>query len=145
MKKSFVYVFSMIFSLTALSLEAAERGRAGQKQYSGKSPVVVVFGGEERRIINEYYRGYTRNLPPGLAKRGGNLPPGLQKQLRRDGHLPPGLEKRIEPFPIDLERRLPRLPPIYRRGIIDDRAVIYDPMTNAIMDVIQIVTSAFNR
>lgn len=46
-----------------------------------------------RGNANQYAWG-SRNLPPGLAKRGGNLPPGLQRQLDRRGHLPPGLEKR---------------------------------------------------
>ena len=54
------------------------------------------FLAEERRIIEEYYhKGSVRKqkgLPPGLAKRGGNLPPGLQKQLDRNGKLPPGLQ-----------------------------------------------------
>jgi hypothetical protein len=47
---------------------------------------------EERRIIENYYRssGPSRGLPPGLAKRGGNLPPGLQKHLDKNGKLPPG-------------------------------------------------------
>ena len=51
---------------------------------------------EERRIIEEYYhkskKAKQKGLPPGLAKRGGNLPPGLQKKLDRDGKLPPGLQ-----------------------------------------------------
>ncbi|MGH8246109.1 MAG: hypothetical protein ACREUU_06730 [Gammaproteobacteria bacterium] len=38
--------------------------------------------------------GRTDGLPPGLAKRGGNLPPGLQRHIDRTGQLPPGLEKR---------------------------------------------------
>ena len=72
------------------------------------------FSAEERRIIEEYYhqggKSKKKGLPPGLAKRGGNLPPGLQKKLDRDGRLPPGLQKRLEPLPVDLDRRLPRLP-----------------------------------
>ena len=46
---------------------------------------------EERRIIENYYRsgGPSKGLPPGLAKRGGNLPPGLQKHLDKNGTLPP--------------------------------------------------------
>jgi hypothetical protein len=40
----------------------------------------------------------SKDLPPGLEryeeKHGGQLPPGLQKQLDEKGHLPPGLEKR---------------------------------------------------
>ena len=63
---------------------------------------------EERRIIENYYRsgGPSKGLPPGLAKRGGKLPPGLQKHLEKNGTLPPGLQKRLEPLPQDLEARL---------------------------------------
>jgi hypothetical protein len=75
--------------------------------------VRVVFSMHDRDIIRDYYRDQNSNLPPGLAKRNGNLPPGLQKHLERDGTLPPGLQKRVQPFPVDLERRLPRLPEGY--------------------------------
>src|SRR5215475_14835072 len=53
---------------------------------------------EERRIIESYYRsgGPSKGLPPGLAKRGGKLPPGLQKHLEKNGTLPPGLQKRLQ-------------------------------------------------
>ena len=58
---------------------------------------------DERRMIDEYYRRgekrKSKGLPPGLAKRGGNLPPGLQKHLQKNGQLPPGLQKRLEPLP----------------------------------------------
>ena len=77
----------------------------------------------------------TSSLPPGLAKRGGNLPPGLEKQLRRNGRLPPGLEKQLYPFPPELERRLPALPPDYGRAFIGGRAVIYNRSTSLILDV----------
>jgi hypothetical protein len=110
--------------------------QAAQKPHKSKNNAVI-FQPDDRRVITEYFRN-TSNLPPGLAKRGGNLPPGLQKQLRRNGQLPPGLEKRFTAFPGDLDRRLPRLPGTYRRGIIDDRAVIYDPATNTILDMINI-------
>jgi hypothetical protein len=43
-----------------------------------------------------YYGG--QGLPPGLAKRGGQLPPGLQKHLWKHGSLPPGLQKKIGPM-----------------------------------------------
>jgi hypothetical protein len=96
----------------------------------------ILFHPDDQRVIREYY-GNTNNLPPGLAKRGGNLPPGLQKQLQRNGHLPPGLEKRFTPFPGDLDRRLPRLPTIYRRGTIGNRAVIVDGQ-NFIVDMMDL-------
>ena len=74
-------------------------------------------------------------MPPGLAKRGGNLPPGLEKQLQRNGRLPPGLEKRISPFPADLERRLSPLPSGYSRIFIAGRAAIYNRSTQIIADI----------
>lgn len=109
------------------------------KQTKHKERQAIIFAPEERRIITDYFRLNTSNLPPGLAKRNGKLPPGLQKQLRRNGQLPPGLQKRVEPFPSDLEQRLPRLP-VYRRGVVENRAILYDPNTMAILDMIEIFT-----
>jgi hypothetical protein len=101
----------------------------------------VIFHPRERQVITDYFRNNS-NLPPGLAKRGNNLPPGLQKHLRRNGQLPPGLQKRLTGFPDDLERRLPTLPGIYRRGTIGNNAVIYDPTTMMILDMVEIFTGA---
>lgn len=96
---------------------------------------------EERRIIQEYYykgkKGKQKGLPPGLAKRGGNLPPGLQKQLDRNGKLPPGLQKRLEPLPVDLDRRLPRLPEYWERVILERDIILIDRRTNRILDIIE--------
>ncbi len=95
----------------------------------------IVFSERDRSIIRDYFGGRYSNLPPGLAKRGGNLPPGLEKQLRRNGKLPPGLQKRVEPFPQDLEIRLPRLPDRIGRIILGRRAMIVDEQQN-ILDII---------
>jgi hypothetical protein len=94
---------------------------------------------EERRIIYEYYHKgtATRGLPPGLAKRGGKLPPGLQKQLDKNGKLPPGLQKRLEPLPVDLDRRLPRLPEFWERVILERDVILIDTRTNRILDIIE--------
>ncbi len=96
----------------------------------------IVFSSRDRDIIRDYYHNRYSNLPPGLAKRNGNLPPGLEKHLERDGTLPPGLQKRLTPFPDDLERRLPRLPSIYRRGTIGVDVVILDRRTQRIVDIV---------
>jgi hypothetical protein len=99
------------------------------------------FLAEERRIIEQYYRrgnkGKRKGLPPGLAKRGGNLPPGLQKQLEKNGRLPPGLEKRLEPLPVDLDRQLPRLPDYWERVIVERDVILIDRRTNRILDIIE--------
>ena len=106
---------------------------------NGKRP--AYFLDEERRIIEQYYRNGRKfkhkGLPPGLAKRGGNLPPGLQKQLERNGRLPPGLQKRLEPLPVDLDRRLPALPEYWERVIIDRDVILLDRRTNRILDIIE--------
>lgn len=97
---------------------------------------VTVFGTRDRDLISGYFRDNYANLPPGLAKRGGNLPPGLERQLRRNGTLPPGLQKRMQPFPPELESQLPPLPPYYSRGVIGASVVIYNNRTRLIVDVI---------
>jgi hypothetical protein len=94
---------------------------------------------EERRIIEHYYRsgGPSKGLPPGLAKRGGKLPPGLQKHLEKNGRLPPGLQKRLEPLPQDLEARLPRLPDYWERVILDRDVILVDQRSNRILDILE--------
>jgi hypothetical protein len=95
------------------------------------------FDSHDREVITTYYFGRTSNLPPGLAKRGGNLPPGLEKHLERDGTLPPGLQKRVQPVPVELERRLPPLETGYSRGVIGAHIVIYNRSTNVIVDIVK--------
>lgn len=94
---------------------------------------------EERRIIENYFRssGPSKGLPPGLAKRGGKLPPGLQKHLDKNGTLPPGLQKRLEPLPQDLTLRLPGLPDYWERVIHERDVILVDRRTNRILDIIE--------
>jgi hypothetical protein len=92
-----------------------------------------VFHERDRRTIRDFYRDSYSNLPPGLAKRGGHLPPGLEKHLQRNGQLPPGLQKRIEPFPHELETQLPPIPERIRRVILGRRALMLDE-DNTILD-----------
>jgi hypothetical protein len=112
---------------------AADAGDKGQKRAKHQRAVTarndrldihVSFSTREVRLIREYY-----------APRYRKLPPGLQKKLARTGTLPPGWQKKMEPFPLALERDLVVLPQGYRRGVIDGHAVIYQPRTQAIIDV----------
>jgi len=103
----------------------------------GSVSVQMVFGERDRQVIRDYCSQPSSNLPPGLAKRGGKLPPGLEKQLRRNGQLPPGLQKKVQPFPVELERRLPPLPTNYARVCIGGRGLIVDAQFN-IVDIIDI-------
>jgi hypothetical protein len=96
-----------------------------------------VFLPEERRIIIDFFHGPPKGLPPGLAKRGGSLPPGLQKHIQRKGTLPPGLQKRMEPFPRELDARLPPVPSVWRRVIVGRDVILLDRRTNRILDIIE--------
>lgn len=96
----------------------------------------IIFSVQDRDLIREYYRNRYANLPPGLAKRGGDLPPGLRKHLERDGTLPPGLQKRVEPFPVELERRLAPIPSTYSRVTLGMDILILDRRTQRIMDIV---------
>jgi hypothetical protein len=93
----------------------------------------AVFVPADHTVIVAYYQSSPHGLPPGLAKRG-SLPPGLQKQLWERGTLPLGLAKKIAPFPVALERQLGPCPRGYRRGLLDGRAILYDPGAAAIVD-----------
>src|SRR5690348_187782 len=97
----------------------------------------LYFSDRDEDVIRGYFRSDRgRHLPPGLAKRNGDLPPGLEKQLRRDGTLPPGLQRRVDPFPYDLDRRLEPLPRGYSRVTLSGRAMILRDADSAIIDMI---------
>jgi hypothetical protein len=97
-----------------------------RRDYPGEYSRQPYFSDGDQRLVRRYYTSNTANLPPGLAKRGGDLPPGLERQLERNGTLPPGLQKRVEPFPEDLNRQLPRLPTGFSRVFIGTHAIIID-------------------
>ncbi len=116
----------------------SSQGASGRSS-DGIAVDVDIFSTGDRELIRGHYRGPSAGLPPGLAKRGGSLPPGLEKQLQRNGRLPPGLEKRIQAFPADIERRLPRLKKGLRRGFIEGRAVIFNESTRLIVDAFTVL------
>ena len=84
----------------------------------------LIFSDLDKWLIHSYFRSNYGNLPPALAKRGGDLPSGLEKHLHRDETLPPGLQKRIEPLPAELDRQLPRLPRGYSRVFLSGRVLV---------------------
>jgi len=95
------------------------------------------FRSQDREIVTAYYSRHGSELPPGLAKRNGNLPPGLEKQLERNGTLPPGLQKKSQPCPVEITRQLAPLPPEYQRSVIGAHIVVFNRNTNIIVDVMK--------
>ena len=109
--------------------------RYGDVQVHGRDyDVRVVFSDHDRALIRDYYRGYYRGLPPGLAKKG-KVPPGHAMKLYRNQPVPPGLEWRH--LPDDLERRLSRLPEGYARVTVGADVGIMNVRTRVIMDLIE--------
>jgi hypothetical protein len=149
--KALSHALLVISALVLLSYPLSAQGNGNGKGHNkhaqeqddnsvpdgGRGGLRVVFSTHDREVIRGYYHDRYSNLPPGLAKRGGNLPPGLQKHLERDGTLPPGLQKRVEPFPEDLEVRLPRLPDSYRRVVLGVDIIILDRRTQRIVDIVR--------
>lgn len=115
--------------------ETGKDPQPGNKKGVSAHVGVDIFVGDDRELIRRHYLTSQGKMPPGLAKRSGDLPPGLEKQLRRNGHLPPGLEKKLYPFPVELEQRLPPLREGLVRGMIGVHAVIMDKRTSVIVDV----------
>ena len=108
----------------ALVESSIRRGRGDARREEQDAYDALIFSERDQRLIRSYFSSqHGRGLPPGLAKRKGDLPPGLEKQMQRNGVLPPGLQKRAEPFPVELSRQLPRLPAGYSRVIVEGRAM----------------------
>lgn len=124
------------------SVQSQGRGQQAKGQPAAKASHSdgISFGPVEIRIIREWFGSDSnrRGLPPGLAKKE-TLPPGLQKQLRKNGTLPPGLAKKIHPLPVDLERRLPRLPDGRDRIIISGTVILRDKNLGKILDILEAV------
>ena len=91
-----------------------------------RKDAVVVFTASDRAVVTTYYRGK-------------GLPPGIEKQLRRNGRLPPGLAKKFTPFAPEVEMRLPPCPPDVRRGTVGGVAVMYNSRTGLIIDAFAVL------
>lgn len=126
----------IVLGAAAGAVDAAQ-GR-GKAQSAGKSDravtapapggsVSIVFSPRDITLIRTHYEQRYRNLPP-----------GLQKKLARGGSLPPGWQKKMEPFPASLERELIVLGSGHKYGVYDGHAVIYHPLTHAILDIISL-------
>ena len=134
----FLYLMTVVISGGTITDAQAQgnSGNAGKGRsaalYPDRDPGVdididIVFDSGQLSLIRAWFRDSTNLsvLPPGLAKREA-LPPGLQRQLRKNGTLPPGLQAKSYPFPVALERRLPDLRLGVRRTIIGGVIVLLD-------------------
>ncbi|MBL8510688.1 MAG: hypothetical protein JNM52_03490 [Betaproteobacteria bacterium] len=151
------------FIAALLANPAAHAQTSGSVTISGKSASATLsFGEQERRTIEQYYvnertrqesrhdddeDGDKKHKKHKKNKEKG-LPPGLQKKLDRDGQLPPGLQKRLSrgdaiprevekaPLPVELERKLVKLPPDYGRAVIGVDIVLFDKKSGIVLDIV---------
>ena len=112
-----------------------QQGKEKQSQYKPAAAPRAEIGDRDRDAITRYFRTNTAGLPPGLAKRGDDLPPGLEKQLQKNGKLPPGLEKKLERVPSALERQLSPLPSGYSRRVLGPHLIVVNEKTKVLGDV----------
>ena len=136
-----VLSFALTWAPAADASSDRDQRKGDKKRQTGEHQPAIrmappVFSPDDRNVISDYYRNRSSNLPHGLEKRGGKLPPGLYRQLKRNGTLPRGLQERIDPFPQALNHQLPPLATGYTRGLIGGSAIVINRRTRAIVDVI---------
>jgi hypothetical protein len=140
-RSCFLVIVILAFSLTAAAQGRGNSGNKGAAAPAGKDSQAGredrVFTVEHERIIRAWFSdpANLRGLPPGLAKKE-QLPPGLQRQLVKNGKLPPGLDKKVQPFPPQLEARLPRLSGGWIRVVLGGNVMVIDVNTNKILDIL---------
>src|SRR6266404_785633 len=119
MRRLLAFAILLLVSIVVLPASAGAQGRGrGHGAGRGREEAPVrEFNENDRGVLRQCLSGNTAGLPPGLAKRD-RLPPGLERQVRRNGTLPPGLQKRVQPLPGTCDGRLPQLPVDWRRVIL---------------------------
>ena len=111
------------------------KGKGHEKHAGDDDQDQGYYQDRDRESARGWYDEHRNNLPPGLAKKD-RLPPGLEKQLVRRGTLPPGLQKRLQPVPVDLERRLPPPPPECAHLLLGGHIVLLNQRTNVVVDLV---------
>jgi hypothetical protein len=116
--------------------EAAEDSyRHGHHHYRGP-----YFNDQRVTMIRNYYTpAELDSLPPGLRKhieRTGHLPPGLEKKLVINEPLPPEYVPYMVPAPPPLINTMGPLPPDSQLYLYNGDAVLVNPKTQAVLDVV---------
>lgn len=114
-------------------------GRGHEKKYQQGyekpryHPNQRYFRDEDDQRLVQYYDGPRE------------LPPGLRRKYYRNGTLPPGWQARFRPMPVALIQQLPPVPYGYERGYYDGYAVVLNPRTRILYDVVDVLGALRGR
>lgn len=124
----------------ALGLAVVVAGWTGASRTTDAASVEVSFSLKEKRVITNFFAssGGDVGSQPGKGKKKKNkgvgnqgLPPGLAK---KGGALPPGIAKRR--LPNNLLSQLPPPPRGYERVIVDKDVLLVNVATRVVHDVL---------
>jgi hypothetical protein len=147
-------ITALAFPMFAQAADVSVSGRVTARD--GNSSVSIGFSNDDRALADRYYRnagvryqeddhrgkdkhGHGKGGPPGHARRGEHVPPGLA----RKGGLPPGLQRHqrlpdevvYQPLPRELERQMKPLPsPDYVRVQVGGDIAILNRKTRVVVD-----------
>lgn len=146
-------VLMLVFTLALIGLAgAAVAAPKGYGVYTAQT-AGLVFSAIEKRLIRDAQnwrsgsyesrkarKSKRRKLKFGRDRvrargRSGALPPGLEKQLKRNGKLPPGLRGRD--LPPGLKSRLPPPSRGTKRVILGNDVVLVEKATNVVLDILR--------
>jgi Ni/Co efflux regulator RcnB len=94
------------------------------------------FRDEDRNRFSAHYRSNLRQY---------EQHPDRRHQIRAGERLPSDYRTRLKPVPQSYYRGVPPPPPGYRFGYYDGYVVAYDPTTQIVADVLDLVNTAVNH
>jgi Ni/Co efflux regulator RcnB len=94
------------------------------------------FRDEDRNQFSTHYRSNLRQY---------EQHPDRRHQIRAGERLPSDYRTRLKPVPQSYYRGVPPPPPGYRFGYYDGYVVAYDPTTQVVADVLDLVNAAVNH
>jgi Ni/Co efflux regulator RcnB len=112
---------------------ARDQGRNDGDRQQGRD---YHFRADDRNQFSGHYRSNLRQL---------EKHPDRRHQIRAGEHLPSDYRTRLKPIPDSYYRGVPPPPPGYRFGYYDGYVVAYNPTTQIVADVLDLVNTAVNH
>ena len=115
---------------------ADDRGRGGDDHDRRDEKSNYHFRSEDRDRFSSHYRGNIRQM---------EKHPDRRHHIRAGERLPSDYRSRLKSVPTSYYRNMPPPPPGYRFGYYDGYVVAYNPTTQIVADVLDLVGAAINH